>query len=322
MKQRKQILGLFGAAGMLALILDSRTALTGAQAGVSLCLKTVVPSLFPFFVLSGLLIGSWGTDFRLPRCLSGLLPGMTDRMPALVLPAILGGYPVGAQAVCQAWRSGTLSKEEAQRLLAFSSNAGPAFLFGMVGRLFPQPWMVWLIWEIHLLGALFAARCISLPTTSQAGSVVPSKASCDPVREGVRTMAVVCGWIVLFRTLIAFLDRWVLFAVPPTVRVLVIGLLELSNGCLELRRISDVTVRFLVCGCLLAAGGLCVSVQTLSVTQGLSLRYYGLGKALQTLVSFLFGISLVLKTPAPLLALVPVYLLCKKRYGNQAAFVV
>ena len=319
MKQHKRILGLFGAAGMLALILDSRTALTGAQAGVGLCLKTVVPSLFPFFVLSGLLMGNWGGDFR---CLSGLLPGMTDRVPALVLPAILGGYPVGAQAVCQAWRSGALSKEEAQRLLAFSSNAGPAFLFGMVGRLFPKPWMVWLIWGIHLLGALFAARCISLPTTSQAGSVVPSKASCDPVREGVRTMAVVCGWIVLFRTLIAFLDRWVLFAMPPTVRVLVIGLLELSNGCLELRRISDVTVRFLVCGCLLAAGGLCVSVQTLSVTHGLSLRYYGLGKALQTLVSFLFGISLVLKTPAPLLALVPVYLLCKKRYGNRAAFVV
>lgn len=321
MKQRKQILGLLGAAGMLALILDSRTALIGAGAGIELCLKTVVPSLFPFFVLSTLVIGSWGGDFRLPRCLSGLLPGMTDRMPALVLPAILGGYPVGAQAVCQAWRGGTLSKEEAQGLLAFSSNAGPAFLFGMVGKLFPEPWMVWLIWGIHLLGALFAARCISLPA-SQAGSVVPSKASCDPVRESVRTMAVVCGWIVLFRTLIAFLDRWVLFAVPPTVRVLVIGLLELSNGCLELRRISDVTVRFLVCGCLLAAGGLCVSVQTLSVTKGLSLRYYGLGKALQTLVSFLFGISLVLKTPAPLLALLPVYLLCKKRYGNQAAFVV
>lgn len=321
MKQHKRILGLFGAAGMLALILDSRTALTGAQAGVSLCLKTVVPSLFPFFVLSGLLMGSWGTDFRLPRCLSGLLPGITDRMPALVLPAILGGYPVGAQAVCQAWRSGALSKEEAQRLLAFSSNAGPAFLFGMVGRIFPKPWMVWLIWGIHLLGALFAARCLPFSMKRGTAAAIPPKPG-DPIREGVRTMAVVCGWIVLFRTLIAFLDRWVLFAVPPTVRVLIIGLLELSNSCLELRRISDVTVRFLVCGCLLAAGGLCVSVQTLSVTQGLSLRYYGLGKALQTLVSFLFGISLVLKIPAPLLALVPVYLLCKKRYGNRAAFVV
>lgn len=306
---------------MLVLILDSRTALLGAQAGTTLCLKTVVPSLFPFFVLSGLVVGSWGADFRLPGLLSGLFPGMTDRMPALVLPAFLGGYPVGAQAVHHAWRGGTLSKEEAQRLLAFSSNAGPAFLFGMVGRFLPRTWMVWLAWAIHILGALFAAHCLSVPSRSEDTQAI-SKGLGDPVREGVKTMALVCGWIVLFRTLIAFLDRWVLWCVPPTVRVLVIGLLELSNGCLELPRISDVAVRFLVCTCLLAAGGLCVTVQTASVTRGLSLRYYFLGKALQILVSFLFGISLVLKTPAPLLVLFPVFLLCKKRYGKQAAFVV
>lgn len=306
---------------MLVLILDSRTALLGARAGVELCLKTVVPSLFPFFVLSGLVVGSWGADFRLPGFLSGLFPGMTDRMPALVLPAFLGGYPVGAQAVRQAWKTGGLSKEEAQRLLAFSGNAGPAFLFGMVGRLFPEPWMVWLIWGIHILGALFAARCLPLPTERGTAAAISQKPG-DPVREGVKTMAVVCGWIVLFRTLIAFLDRWVLLAAPPTARVLVIGLLELSNGCLELTGIPDTAVRFLVCSCLLAAGGLCVTVQTASVTRGLSLRYYFLGKALQILVSFLFGMSLVLKTPAPLPVLFPVFLLCKKRYGKQAAIVV
>ena len=321
MKQRRYLLGLAGAAGMLALILDSRTALLGARAGVELCLKTVVPSLFPFFVLSGLVIGSWGGDFRLPGFLSGLFPGMTDRIPSLALPAFLGGYPVGAQAVHHAWRGGTLTREEAQRLLAFSSNAGPAFLFGMVGRMFPEPWMVWLAWAVHLLGALFAAQCLSVPSRPEYTKPV-SKDLGDPVKEGVKTMALVCGWIVLLRTLIAFLNRWMLWCVPPTARVLVIGLLELSNGCLELANISNPAVRFLVCSCLLAAGGLCVTVQTLSVTRGLSLRYYFLGKVLQTLVSFLFGISLVLKNPAPLTALFPAYLLCKKRYGKPAAFVV
>lgn len=321
MKQRRFLPALAGAAGMLALILDSRAALVGAQAGVELCLKTVVPSLFPFFVLSGLVVGSWGADLKMPRCLSGILPGMADRMPALILPAFLGGYPVGAQAVCQSWRSGNLTKEEAQRLLAFSSNAGPAFLFGMVGQMFPEPQMVWLLWAVHILGALFAAHCLSVPSPSESIRTIPQAGS-DPVREAVKIMGVVCGWIVLFRTLIAFLDRWALWAVPPAVRVLLVGLLELSNGCLELANISNVAVRFLVCSCLLAAGGLCVTLQTASVTRGLSLWYYGLGKALQALVSLLFGLSLVMKTPAPLLALVPVFLLCKKRYGKRALSVV
>ena len=43
---------------MLALILDGRTAIDGARQGIELCLRTVIPSLFPFFVLSILLTSS------------------------------------------------------------------------------------------------------------------------------------------------------------------------------------------------------------------------------------------------------------------------
>lgn len=307
---------------MLALILDSKTALSGAQAGIMLCLKTVIPSLFPFFVLSGVLMAHCSPVPRIPRLLSGLLPGLTDRMPALLLPAFLGGYPVGAQTLCQACRDGMLTREDAQRLLAFSNNAGPAFLFGMAGQIFPQRWMVWLLWLVHILGAVFAAHCLPRPDGAPVIAPHVSKAPTDPVGTAVKTMGTVCGWIVLFRTILAFLDRWILFGVSPVLRVLIIGLLELSNGCLELHRIASVPLRFLVCVCLIDAGGLCVSLQTASVTGGLSLRLYRLGKALQLLVGFLFGVSLILRTPAPLLALAPVFLLCKKRYGKQAASVV
>ena len=53
MEKRKWIVSLAAAAGILVLILDSRTALAGAAQGLSLCLKTVIPSLFPFIFLSG-----------------------------------------------------------------------------------------------------------------------------------------------------------------------------------------------------------------------------------------------------------------------------
>ena len=38
------------ALGMLVLILDSKTALAGAREGIDLCIRTVIPSLFPFFL--------------------------------------------------------------------------------------------------------------------------------------------------------------------------------------------------------------------------------------------------------------------------------
>ena len=99
---------------MLALILDGRTAIDGARQGIELCLRTVIPSLFPFFVLSILLTSSLlGSPLAVLRPL-GRLFGMPDGAESLLIPAFLGGYPVGAQNVAAAFRSGQLTKPEAE----------------------------------------------------------------------------------------------------------------------------------------------------------------------------------------------------------------
>ena len=78
---------------MLALILDGRTAIDGARQGIELCLRTVIPSLFPFFVLSILLTSSLlGGSLAVLRPL-GRLFGMPDGAESLLIPAFLGGYP-------------------------------------------------------------------------------------------------------------------------------------------------------------------------------------------------------------------------------------
>ena len=49
--------------------------------------------------------------------------------------------------------------------------------------------------------------------------------------------------------------------------------------------VTDVSARFCICSGILAFGGLCVTMQTVSVTAGLSLKPYFWGKLLQTLFS-------------------------------------
>ena len=51
-KKRKSISAALCIVGMLTIILDSRAAVSAAKEGVRLCLETVIPSLFPFFVLT------------------------------------------------------------------------------------------------------------------------------------------------------------------------------------------------------------------------------------------------------------------------------
>ena len=302
---RKQQLwtGIGASLGMLILILDGKTALEGARQGVELCLRTVIPSLFPFFLLSILLTGSFmGLRLSLLRP-AGRLFSLPQGAESILISAFLGGYPVGAQCLAEASRAGQLERRDTERLLAFCNNAGPAFLFGMVASMFPRQWMAWALWGIHIVSAWMVSAL--LPgggnTARLDGKASPSLSSA--MVSAVTVMSQVCGWVVLFRVVIAFLHRWALWLLPTAAQVAVTGLLELSNGCCDLAAIEDVSLRFVVCSGILAFGGLCVTMQTISVTRGLSLKHYFLGKGLQTLFSLFLSAAVVWKLWAALPAI-------------------
>lgn len=279
------------AIAMVALILDSHEALLSAREGVMLCIQTVIPALFPFLVLSGLLLeGSAELPFLRPL---GRLCRVPEGAEGLLIPAFLGGYPVGAQSVGEACRGGQLGKEEAEHMMAYCNNCGPAFLFGMASSLFPEKWMPWALWGIHVGSAVMVARIF--PAASGTYSPLPrreKKSLSDSLMTAVRVMGMICGWVVIFRVLIGFLKRWFLWLLPAEIQVLIMGLLELTNGCCALNLVEPVALRFLFCSVMLSLGGLCVAMQTVSVTKGLSLRYYWRGKLWQCLFSLLLSLGL------------------------------
>lgn len=288
--RRKLWTGIAAAIGLLILILDAKTAFFGASQGLALCIRTVIPSLLPFFVLSILLTSTLtGEKLRLLRPL-GRLCGISQGAESLLLIGMLGGYPAGAQCVSQAYQDGILKKQDAQRMIAFCNLAGPAFLFGIVAGKFSDPLGPWALWAIHILSAIFVA--ILLPDKSTAKNILHRTDPLtlpDAMQRSLRIMAGVCGWILLFRVVIAFLERWVLWMLPIPAQVAITGLLELSNGCCELGKISNDGLRFIICSGMLAFGGLCVTMQTVSVAGGLSVKTYLNGKILQLLVSLLLA---------------------------------
>lgn len=310
MNRRPLWRGIGASIGMLILILDGKTALEGARIGIDLCLKTVIPSLFPFFLLCILLTSSLSG-----HSLGGLRPlGRLFNIPqgaeSILIAGFLGGYPVGAQSIASAYRSGQLSKADAQRLVSFCSNAGPAFLFGMIAPMFPRRCMAWALWGIHIGSAMLVS--FALPRQpSQVMKSSPRKpvTLADALWQSLRVMATVCGWVVLFRVVIAFLSRWILWLFPAEIQVVLIGLLELSNGCCELLAIPDVRLRFVLCAGMLSFGGVCVVMQTASVINGLGLRHYLVGKLFQSAFSLLLASVAVLKIWLPCCFGIPVLIL-------------
>ena len=289
---------------MVLLILDGKTALLGASQGVDLCIRQVIPSLLPFFLLSGAVLG--GMPGR------GSLMGIP--LPIAVC-GFLGGYPMGAGAIGQAFRRGAISRDQAHRLLGCCCNAGPAFFFGILPALFPRRRLVWLLWAIHVLSALLVWAMGS----GEKIRMPPAEGSRGGMAEAVQAMGTVCGWVIFFRVWIAFLSRWAFWAMPLPVQAAVTGALELVNGCSVLGYVGDVGLRFILCSGMLAFGGICVAMQTKSVIGGLSLMPYLRGKLLQTGFSLVLAWSAVQGSRAVPMACILLVLGVKFGFGSRKA---
>lgn len=289
MTKRKIPAVCFSAAGIMILILDGQTALLGASVGLDLCLRTVIPSMFPFLFLCSVLTSLlWGEalPFLRPtaKCL-GIPPGAESILAA----AVLGGYPAGAQSIGDCYQKELLSRKDAEHLLTFCSNAGPAFLFGMIARQFTDTGMIWALWGIQLLSAaltaLFGRNSTALP------AILPSRSTSVPqlLIQTVKTMSIICGWIMLFQILAQFLSKWFLWIFPSEIQIIITGLLELSCGCSGLTQIESIPLRFLTCAVFLSFGGVCVTMQTDSVIGSLSIIPYLRGKFIQSLLSLVLS---------------------------------
>lgn len=282
----KTLQGLLAALAMGVLVLDGKTAVAAATEGSLLCLRVVIPSLFPFFFLSSMVTEGCGGV----RLLSPLLCrcGIPKGAEPIFLTGLLGGFPVGAQSICEACGKKRLSEAQAAGLLGICNQAGPAFLFGVVAPLFSSGLCGAALWGIQTAAALLTGA-IFLGKAGAASECRKEKAltASQRLSRCVRSMAYVCAWVILFRVVIAFAQRWLFFLLPLPVQILLTGLLELTNGCLQLGLCESEAVRFALAGAMLSCGGFCVTMQTASLAAetGLSMGLYVQEKLTQSLLT-------------------------------------
>ena len=196
---------------LLALLLFPQDAAQSARAALALCAQTVIPSLFPFFVLSSLLIAC-GASALLSALLAPLMRplfGLSGAGAAALALGLCGGYPVGARTAAELVESGALSREEGERLLIFCNNAGPGFLLGICGgAVFTSPRAGAALYLIHAASALFTGILLTrrLPPLSapfSAGaaprrSVSLSAALPAAVQGALAGILNVCAFVVFF----------------------------------------------------------------------------------------------------------------------------
>ncbi len=147
---------------LFAIVFNPERTISSVLDSIDLYIRSVFPSLFPFFVVSELLI-SLGFVHFISVFLEPIMRPLFNVPGSGSFSFIIGiisGYPVGAKTVVNLKENKLCSKTEAERLLTFCNNSGPLFILGSVAiGMFHNTSLGLLFFLSHILASLSVAFC-------------------------------------------------------------------------------------------------------------------------------------------------------------------
>lgn len=270
---------------LLAMLLrNSEAAVESVKTGLLLCAKSAIPSLFPFMVLSELLVES-GLGLLLGKTLGKPLSRLLSLPPEGCCALLLGlvcGFPVGARSALALYDNGALSKAELERLLCFCNIPSSAFLISAVGfslygnRRFGIFLYSACVTSSLLIGLFLrgkkktdpCARPISTPSKSLSVSTFTRAVS-----SATGAMLSVCAYILFFSSVIGCLSHVIEpLSLPAEWKALLYGSLEMTSGTAAASAVPNETASAVLCAFLVGFGGLSIHFQLLSFCEGRGLN--------------------------------------------------
>lgn len=314
---------------IISIIQQPSLAMNSAKEGLYSWFNILLPSLFPFLVLSDLVISLGIIDF-FGKLLGSLMkpifnvPGQ-GAFPFLM--TLVSGYPVGAKLTSSLRTKKIITKTEADRLISFTSTSGPLFIIGAVAvGMLGNNDIGLLMLLPHYLGALTVGLLFrfyrankylpnhyhksplsrssktfnSQPSINGLGNIISKS-----VQDSMNSIILIGGFIIIYSVIIDFLlilkpvnqlnllfSHWLNIPVE-VLEGFISGLIELTTGCKKISS-SDIILihKILIINFLIAWGGLSIQSQALGFISNTDInpRIFICSKFLHGIISSIYTI--------------------------------
>lgn len=251
---------------------------TGISRGLSICSAVIIPTLYPFMLLAGVLANSplCRQPSRGVNAVTGWLFGLPGCCGPAILLSLVGGYPAGAIAIARLRERGQITAEQTRRMTAFCVNGGPGFAISTVGA--------GLLGSVQAGAMLYAAQvAVSVGVGIALGRghrqvretasapLPPPKPMAQVVSDTCAALLTMCGFVVLAAAGLALAEgcgftRGIAAAIhvdTATVSAALAAVTEVSCGCVALAGGGVLTPLWLSLA--LSWGGLSVQGQLAAV---------------------------------------------------------
>lgn len=265
--------------------------------------NTLVPSMFPMFILSDILINYNFTEYIPPKIINTLskILGISNNAVLIILLSIISGFPTNAINISNALDNNIITKEEAEHILLFNHFANPLFILQTVGIFYLNNNKYGIIILLsHILSNIIIAilfkhknhypsnNYISKNNKSQNFIIVLT----NGVKKTINSLLMISGTITLFLILSTLITNTL--NLNNYLSILIQGILEMTMSIanLSILNINPLT-KVMLSTMIISFGGLSIHLQVItSLDNKIKYKNYFIGRIYQVIISSILTIIL------------------------------
>ena len=267
--------------------------------------NTLVPSMFPMFILSDILISYNFTDYIPKRIISFVskIFNISNNAVLIIFLSMISGFPTNAINIRNALDKGLISKTEAEHLLLFNHFANPLFVLETVGIFYLNNNIYGVIILIsHILANLFIGVIFRKRNHYSLNNYISKNSKCqnfgnvisNSIKKTINSLLMVSGTVTLFLILSTLIIN--IFSLNDYISILIQGILEMtmSLASLSMLNISDI-IKIVITTMIISFGGLSIHLQVFSsLDDKIKYRNYFIGRIYQMIISGIVSLLIML----------------------------
>jgi len=269
---------------LFTILINKQLTFETIQYSLNIWVNTLIPSMFPFFIISDILI-NYNLINYIPKFIKKFFSSLFNISPistTCFLLSLISGFPASARNIKNYLNKGLLTIEEANHILLFTHFSNPMFILSTIAIFFLNNELYgYIILISHYLGNFIIGILLKNKSTITTKNYTEnynicqnfSKTLITSIKSSIDTLLLILGTLTSFLIISSFIIN--LLNLPPYPSTIIKGILEMTMGLksLSLLNINDI-YKIVISTMFISFGGLSVHLQIISQITDTNINYH------------------------------------------------
>ncbi|MBE6160045.1 MAG: hypothetical protein E7157_03240 [Lactobacillales bacterium] len=280
----KKIIMIFLIVVAYLILLNSSIVINTVVQAIEIFKNSIFPSLFPFFIISELLVNYGFVEFisKLFKPIMNNFFKINSKCAFILVMSMISGFPSNSKYTKDLYLKGEINELEATKILMFTHFSNPLFILGAISITFLNNKKIGLfILIIHYLTNFIVGfllrNIIKTPINNTNMNIKKETLSFSnilstSILNAFNTLFLILGTIIVFLVITNLLNEYIVF--NPYIKGIISGILEMTGGISNIS-ILDITLKqkSTIIGMILSFGGISVHMQVKSIISDTPIKY-------------------------------------------------